>query len=367
MCHAEAHSRVVTARRGTMKDMAERITELSKWAPGAKAAGALFEMNGYRLPSGSKSGIDGDCAKRVWQKGRATLENAVAVAKACEDPETLRMMLKDRRVAVRTEVLKNPHCPWDVLVAKAAWVSSGKREESHTVRYVARDTMRAAVARVSFKTAYSWLGDDQNIDGYTLVATHAKASDDELMEFMDVRYTLQGDRAWHGWSGVMDRYDLGQRSSELLMKLAKCDPTAANRAARACAEGGKKRISLVWELMDHMHETGNKYAGRSFYSMRRVGAKFHQELHDHLIAHGYSATEHAHMVNPEAPWRIWETAHMSRHGAIDVTGRAISEIWGDDAAVWRLAGEMITEFDGSVTEFVSMLEVFHPLVGSSNV
>ena len=232
-------SRVVTAHSGTMKDMAERITELSKWAPGAKAAGALFEMNGYQLPNGSKSGIDGDCAKRVWQKGRATLANAVAVANACEDPETLRMMLKDRRVAVRTEVLKNPHCPWDVLVAKAAWVSSGKREESHTVRYVARDTMRAAVARVSFKTAYSWLGDDQNIDGYTLVATHAKASDDELMEFMDVRYTLQGDRVWNGWSGIMERYDLGQRSNELLMKLAKCDPTAANRAARAGASASR--------------------------------------------------------------------------------------------------------------------------------
>jgi hypothetical protein len=341
--------------------MANRTTELSKWAPGAKAAGALFEMNGYRLPNGSHSGIDGDCAKRVWQRGKSSLENAVAVAKACEDSETLRLMLKDRRVAVRTEVLKNPHCPWDVLVAKASWVSSGKREESHTVRYVARDTMRAAAARVSFNTALGWLADGQTVDGYALVATHAKATDDELLEFLDVRFALEGDRVWNGWSGVMDRYDLGQRGEKLLLKLAQCDPTAMNRAARACAEGGKKRIGLVWQLLDLIHETGNKFAGRSFYSMRKVGAKFHQELHDHLVEHGYSDLEHSHMINPEAPWRIWKSAHISRHGAVDVVGRALSELWGDDAAVWRLAGEMIGEFDGTVEEFVSMIEVFHSL------
>jgi hypothetical protein len=337
------------------------MTELSKWAPGAKAAGALFEMNGYSLPQGSNSGIDGDCAKRVWQKGKASLENAVAAAKACVDSETLRLMLKDRRVAVRTEVLKNPYCPWDILVEKAAWVSREKRQESHTVRYVARDTMRSAVLRVSFKTAWSWLADNQNIDGYTLVAAHMRAKDEELLEFMDVQYALEHDRVWNGWSGVMDRHDLGKRGDDVLLKLAKCDATALARAARACAEGGQDRIELVWKLLELSEETGNKFAGRSFYSMRGVGEAFHRELFEYCIEHGYDKTEYSHMVNPEAPWQMWEETHISRRGAVDVAGRAISELWGDDAAVWRLAGEMIREFDGTVSEFVSMLEVFHAL------
>jgi hypothetical protein len=134
-----------------------------------------------------------------------------------------------------------------------------------------------------------------------------------------------------------------------------------NRAARACAEGGKKRIPLVWELLELIHTADNKFAGRSFYSMRNVGPAFHQELHDHLVSRGYSDVEHSHMANPEAPWRIWESVHMSRQGAVAVAGRAIAELWGDDAAVWRLAGEMLGEFDGTVGEFVSMLEVFHTL------
>ena len=339
--------------------MSERINSLSKWTPGPRSAGALFEMNGYSMPKANNAGIDGGTALSVWKKGKCTAEVASAVATACSDSEALRTMMKDRRVGVRQSVLSNPSCPWDLLVSLVSW---SKGNESWSVRRTARTTMERKVMRSTFSDAISWLGEGQPREAYAEVAQHSRATDDELTEFAKLSWTDSSGELWHAHHAVANRSDLYKRSDDFLFNLAVQYP-GSMRYVVGAAVSAKGRRDLMVRLMDLIATRDEFRAALRFCSAVEVGAEFHAALYEWLKKHTGDRAHcvEDHMCNPEAPWQLWEHAKVSNRGACDVIGRGIAEKWGDDAAVWELAGSLLNDFDGTVSDFISTLEIFHPL------
>lgn len=326
----------------------------------------MFEMNGYEMPYGAHVWIDGSAALRAWNKGKCTVEVGVEVAKRCADSNVLERILKDRRVAVRTAALKNPNVAWGTLVIKASWSESNERSSS--VRYEARETMRRAASRAQLADAVTWLADEQTVDGYEAVFRTAKATDEDLMKCLDLVFAV-GERRYEAVEGISARDDLHRRGDDVLYAIAKKGSVHFVKAASAACQGGTERVDLVWKLIDLAAETSGeggpsasyRSAFYSFMGMRKVGAEFHERLHERLKEISYTGDQTTHMSNPESPWRLWADARIEQRGnSIDVLGKALCEGWGDNPEAWSWAGSMIGEFAGTVEEFVQMLEVFHP-------
>lgn len=315
-------------------------------------------MNGHSLPKENSAGIDGGTALSVWKKGRCSADVANAVANACSDPEALRTMMKDRRVGVRQAVLSNPNCPWDLLVSLVSW---SKGNESWSVRRTARTTMERKVVRSTFSEASSWLADGQPREAYEEVAQYSRATDEELTEFAKMSWTDNNGEPWHAHNAVGNRTDLYKRSDDFVFSLAAQYPGSLRHVVGA-AVYPKGRRDLIVRLMGLIEARDEFQAARRFCQAVEVGAEFHASLYEWLKQHtSWSNCVEDHMRNPEAPWQLWDHALVSNRGACDVIGRGIAEKWGDDAAVWELAGSLVGDFEGTVADFMSTLEIFHPV------
>lgn len=326
----------------------------------------MYEHNGFKMPPGCHVNIDGQSALRVWNKGKCDIEVGAEVAALCGDSEALAKIIKDRRVKVRTAALHNPNLPWAILVEKASWRNTNERSSS--VRYQARETMRKAAMKNKLTTALGWLADGQTRDGYELVFRTSKATDEELIEAMDLSYTDGGGSTYLAVEGISDRDDLHKRGDDVLLEIAKRGGAHLTRAARVVSSGGAKRLETAWKILEMIEEKegagAERYgqtAVRSLMAMRGMGEEFHRELFERSVKLGFARDESQHMTNPESPWDLWEGCRVDRGGsAVDVVGKALASKWGDDAEAWGWAGSMIGEFSGTVGEFISMLEIFHP-------
>lgn len=329
-------------------------SQVAKWAPGPRSAGAIAEITGWdwEYVSETKWGIDGETALRAWNKGRCPVSQAVAAAKACRDSDALAKIIKDRRVAVRVAVLSNQWCPWETLVEKAVY--RGRSQESFTVNSTARETLPKAVRAVSFEEAWSKLREGQDRCAFVAVAGHPELSD----EHIDM--VLSSELGLNTASLIAEHGKLGRLSSESLVKLMEADTEGTTNLYRFAACGAKERDKLVREAMRIMSARGKTGEGWILAQATGVTPETHRAIRDWMTSECNKPLNSIHMSNPESPWQLWVEADVSKKGAADALGRAVADLWGDDPEVWRLVFELLQDFKGSVREMLLWLSIYHP-------
>lgn len=284
------------------------------------------------------------------------MEVACAAAEACVDGEALRKILKDRRVGVRSAVLANHHCPFEVLAEKASW--RGKSDRSYTARRQAQSTMRVAISKMSFEEGFSHLRDGLGAEAYELVLNIKRVTDEELAKVVEATFTADGGVSVKAADHIAQRGDMPERGDELLYTLAIHSTGGPALIAGHIARSVENRDSLAARLLA-LGVFDNTRVANNLCRSTALSAEFHETLNAHFLALGKSGGQ-AHMENHCAPWRLWENTSLSFDGASDVLGRAICEMWGDAPEPWSLAASFIDEFSGTVRQMLDMLETFCP-------
>lgn len=317
----------------------------------------MLEYGGwnYRAMRTTRWGIDGETALRAWAKGKSSMEVACAAAAACVDGDALRKILKDRRVGVRSAVLGNHHCPFEVLAEKASW--RDKADRSYTARREAQSTMRIAISKMSFEEGFANLRDGLGSEAYELVLNINRATDEQLAKVVEATFTADGGAPVKAADHISQRGDMPKRGDELLYTLAQHSSGGPALIAGHIARSVENRDALAARLLA-LGDSNTRVANNLCRSTA-LSAEFHETLNAHFLALGKSGGQ-AHMENHCAPWRLWEHTSLSFDGASDVLGRAICEMWGDTPAPWSLAASFIDEFSGTVRQMLDMLETFCP-------
>lgn len=334
--------------------------QVAKWAPGPKSTGAIAEITGWNWEyvSNTKWGIDGETALRAWNKGKCSVEQGSAAAKACRDSEALAKIIKDRRVAVRVAVLSNSACPWDILVSKAVY--RGRGNESFTVQRAARETLPKSVRSVSFEQAWGRLADGQDRVAFVSVAEHPGLKDEHIDMILETKLTMEGGRAVDAAGLIAEYGRLVGLSRESLMKIMRGSNESLVHTCRFVSNGAKDRDGAVLDAIAVLRERGKTADGWPLSSARGVSSATHRAIRDWMRDEGLKALDSTHMSNPESPWQLWVEADVARNGAGDALGRAVADVWGDDADVWRLAFELLQDFKGSIREMLLWLSIYHP-------
>ena len=66
------------------------------------------------------------------------------------------------------------------------------------------------------------------------------------------------------------------------------------------------------------------------------------------------------VANPGAPWRLWRNQTM-RDPLIHAFGRALRELWGDNATVWMFASQLAESASGATLgELVDAVAAIYP-------
>lgn len=317
----------------------------------------MLEYGGWnhRAMRTTRWGIDGETALRAWAKGKSSMEVACAAASACVDGDALRKILKDRRVGVRSAVLGNHHCPFEVLAEKASW--RGKSDRSYSARREAQSTMRVAVSKMSFEEGFAHLRDGLSTEAYELVFNINSATDEELANVVEAAFTADGGVSVKAADYIAQRGDIPKRGDELLYTLAQHSGGGPALIAGHISRSAQNRDALATRLLA-LGDTNARVA-LNLCRATALSAEFHETLHAHLLSKGKNGGS-AHMENPAAPWRMWEHTSLSVNGASDVLGRALCELWGDAPEPWSLAASFIDEFSGTVRQMLDMLETFCP-------
>jgi hypothetical protein len=334
-----------------------KTNALSRWTPGPKSTGAMLEHGGWdhKAMRTTRWGIDGETALRAWAKGKSSMEVACAAAAACVDGEALRKILKDRRVGVRSSVLGNSNCPFEVLAEKASW--RGKSDRSYTARREAQSTMRVAISKMSFEEGFAHLRDGLASEAYDLVFDIKRVTDEELAKVVETTFTADGGVAIKAADLIAHRGDISKRGDELLYTLAVHSGGGPALIAGHIARSTENRDALAARLLTLGEK--NARVGLNLCRATSLSSEFHETLNAHLLSLGKSGGS-AHMENPQAPWRMWEDTNLAVDGASDVLGRALCEMWGDAPEPWSLAASFIDDFSGTVRQMLDMLETFCP-------
>jgi hypothetical protein len=334
--------------------------QVAKWAPGPKSTGAIAEITGWdwEYVSNTQWGIDGETALRAWNKGKCSVEQGSAAAKACRDGEALAKIIKDRRVAVRVAVLSNPACPWGILVSKAAY--RGRGHESFTVQRAARETLPKSVKSVSFEQAWGRLADGQDRVAYVSVAEHPGLKDEHIDMILESNFVMEGGRSVDAADLIAEYGRLAALSTESLVKIMRASDESLVHVCRFIAKYAKDRDAAVLDALAVLRERGKTSAGWPLSNTRGVSSATHRVIRDWMRDEARRPMDSTHMSNPESPWQLWIEADITKNGAGDALGRAVADVWGDDADVWRLVFELLQDFKGSIREMLLWLSIYHP-------